>query len=56
MGGAHLYCAALSCTAHRRPPMDQRGTARAGFQQGTVASERKLRPRLVYRGERLAET
>ena len=34
MGGAHLYCAALSCTAHRRPPMDQRGPARAGCQRG----------------------
>ena len=33
-GGAHLECAALNCPAHRRPPMDQRGPARARCQRG----------------------
>ena len=35
-GGAHLDCAALNCPAHRWSPMDQRGPARAGCQQGSV--------------------
>ena len=57
MGGAHLHCAALSCTAHRRPPMDQRGPARAGCQQGSVGvGEEANAPSQVSRGERLKKT
>ena len=56
-GGAHLDCAALNCPAHRWSPMDQRGPARAGCQQGSVGvREEANAPSQVSRGERLAET